>query len=66
MLKDELIWAFGFLLMWFCVVFFIGLPVVITEDTCTPLTTYRALYPFTARNAEELSLEADCLIEVHE
>ncbi|KAK9956426.1 hypothetical protein ABG768_014161 [Culter alburnus] len=41
-------------------------PVVITEDTCTPLTTYRALYPFTARNSDELTLEADCLIQVDE
>ncbi|ROL51010.1 Intersectin-2 [Anabarilius grahami] len=38
-------------------------PVVTTEDTCTPLTTYRALYPFTARNSDELTLEADCLIQ---
>ncbi|KAI4882672.1 hypothetical protein NFI96_008925, partial [Prochilodus magdalenae] len=30
------------------------------------LNTYRALYPFTARNADELTLEADCLIEVDE
>uniref|UniRef100_A0A668AES2 Intersectin 2a n=1 Tax=Myripristis murdjan TaxID=586833 RepID=A0A668AES2_9TELE len=30
------------------------------------LTTYRALYPFVARNADELSLDADCLIEVDE
>lgn len=45
--------------------YFAGLqPVVITEDTCTPLTTYRALYPFTARNSDELTLEADCLIQV--
>ena len=28
------------------------------------MTLYRALYPFVARNAEELSLEAGCLIEV--
>ncbi|XP_016404248.1 intersectin-2-like [Sinocyclocheilus rhinocerous] len=41
-------------------------PVVTTEDTCPALTTYRALYPFTARNSEELTLEADCLIEVDE
>ncbi|XP_051732084.1 intersectin-2a isoform X3 [Ctenopharyngodon idella] len=41
-------------------------PVVTTEDTCTPLTTYRALYPFTARNSDELTLEADCLIQVDE
>ncbi|KAM4633515.1 intersectin-2a isoform 2-T2 [Polymixia lowei] len=32
----------------------------------TNLTTYRALYPFVARNADELSLEAECLIEVDE
>uniref|UniRef100_A0A673G1A7 Intersectin-2-like n=1 Tax=Sinocyclocheilus rhinocerous TaxID=307959 RepID=A0A673G1A7_9TELE len=49
------------------VCFFAGLqPVVTTEDTCPALTTYRALYPFTARNSEELTLEADCLIEVDE
>ncbi|XP_072533626.1 intersectin-2a isoform X2 [Salminus brasiliensis] len=30
------------------------------------LNTYRALYPFTARNADELTLVADCLIEVDE
>ncbi|XP_051951880.1 intersectin-2a isoform X1 [Xyrauchen texanus] len=42
------------------------LPVVTTEDISTFLTTYRALYPFTARNSDELSLEADCLIEVNE
>ncbi|TSO15218.1 Intersectin-2 [Bagarius yarrelli] len=29
------------------------------------LSTYKALYPFTARNSDELSLEADGLIEVH-
>lgn len=28
------------------------------------LTTYRALYSFVARNTEELSVDADCLIEV--
>uniref|UniRef100_A0A8C1M1M8 Intersectin 2a n=1 Tax=Cyprinus carpio TaxID=7962 RepID=A0A8C1M1M8_CYPCA len=40
--------------------FFAGLqPVVTTEDTCPHLTSYRALYPFTARNSEELTLEAD-------
>uniref|UniRef100_A0A8C1VKH8 Intersectin 2a n=1 Tax=Cyprinus carpio TaxID=7962 RepID=A0A8C1VKH8_CYPCA len=48
-------------------IFFAGLqPVVTTEDTCPHLTSYRALYPFTARNSEELTLEADCLIEVDE
>uniref|UniRef100_A0A8C2DZ74 Intersectin 2a n=1 Tax=Cyprinus carpio TaxID=7962 RepID=A0A8C2DZ74_CYPCA len=41
-------------------------PVVTTEATCAALTTYRALYPFTARNSDELTLEADCLIEVNE
>ncbi|KAG7265896.1 hypothetical protein CRUP_009500 [Coryphaenoides rupestris] len=30
------------------------------------MSLYRALYPFTARNADELSLEANCLIEVDE
>uniref|UniRef100_A0A671LE29 Intersectin-2-like n=1 Tax=Sinocyclocheilus anshuiensis TaxID=1608454 RepID=A0A671LE29_9TELE len=39
---------------------------VTTEATCAALTTYRALYPFTARNSDELTLEADCLIEVDE
>uniref|UniRef100_A0A8C1LZ15 Intersectin 2a n=1 Tax=Cyprinus carpio TaxID=7962 RepID=A0A8C1LZ15_CYPCA len=40
--------------------FFAGLqPVVTTEDTCPHLTSYRALYPFTARNSEELTLEVD-------
>uniref|UniRef100_A0A8C1A8E9 Intersectin 2a n=1 Tax=Cyprinus carpio carpio TaxID=630221 RepID=A0A8C1A8E9_CYPCA len=34
-------------------------PVVTTEDTCPHLTSYRALYPFTARNSEELTLEVD-------
>ncbi|XP_058612265.1 intersectin-2a isoform X2 [Onychostoma macrolepis] len=41
-------------------------PVVTSEATCAALTTYRALYPFTARNSDELTLEADCLIEVDE
>uniref|UniRef100_A0A8C5A9Q4 Intersectin 2a n=1 Tax=Gadus morhua TaxID=8049 RepID=A0A8C5A9Q4_GADMO len=30
------------------------------------MTLYRALYPFVARNADELSLEGSCLIEVDE
>ncbi|KAK7906906.1 hypothetical protein WMY93_015518 [Mugilogobius chulae] len=30
------------------------------------LTTYRALYSFVARNADELGIDADCLIEVDE
>ncbi|XP_034018749.1 intersectin-2a isoform X2 [Thalassophryne amazonica] len=30
------------------------------------LATYRALYSFVARNADELSVDADCLIEVDE
>ncbi|KAM6915345.1 intersectin-2a isoform 2-T2 [Xenentodon cancila] len=30
------------------------------------LTTFRALYSFAARNADELSIDADCLIEVDE
>ncbi|XP_039981533.1 intersectin-2a isoform X2 [Xiphias gladius] len=30
------------------------------------LTMYRALYSFVARNADELSIDADCLIEVDE
>ncbi|KAM8826443.1 intersectin-2a isoform 1-T1 [Synchiropus picturatus] len=32
----------------------------------TKQTTYRALYAFTARNKDELSIDADCLIEVDE
>ncbi|XP_067272987.1 intersectin-2a isoform X3 [Pseudorasbora parva] len=41
-------------------------PAVSTEDTCPALTSYRALYPFTARNSDELTLEADGLILVDE
>ncbi|XP_056336813.1 intersectin-2a [Danio aesculapii] len=41
-------------------------PVEIPEVTCSSLTSYRALYPFTARNSDELTLEADCLIQVDE
>ncbi|XP_048105795.1 intersectin-2a isoform X3 [Alosa alosa] len=33
---------------------------------CTFLTPYRALYPFAARNADELTLEAGGIVEVNE
>ncbi|XP_030577284.1 intersectin-2a isoform X2 [Archocentrus centrarchus] len=36
------------------------------QQPATKLTTYRALYSFVARNADELSIDADCLIEVDE
>ncbi|XP_029966081.1 intersectin-2a isoform X2 [Salarias fasciatus] len=36
------------------------------EQLASQLTTYKALYSFVARNADELSIEADCLIEVDE
>ncbi|KAM9495947.1 intersectin-2a isoform 2-T3 [Clarias gariepinus] len=36
------------------------------QGTKSTPSTYRALYPFTARNSDELSLEADGLIEVDE
>ncbi|XP_072218107.1 intersectin-2a isoform X2 [Leuresthes tenuis] len=36
------------------------------ESRRQQLTTYRALYSFVARNADELSVDADCLIEVDE
>lgn len=38
---------------------------VLNAKRLLPLTSCRALYPFTARNADELSLDADCFIEVH-
>ena len=38
---------------------------VLNADSLLTLTSCRALYPFTARNADELSLDADCFIEVH-
>uniref|UniRef100_UPI003AAB5237 intersectin-2-like n=1 Tax=Centroberyx gerrardi TaxID=166262 RepID=UPI003AAB5237 len=39
---------------------------VLMAQRSSNLTAYRALYPFVARNADELSLDADCLIEVDE
>nr|XP_014267592.2 intersectin-2 isoform X2 [Maylandia zebra] len=36
------------------------------QQLAPKLTTYRALYSFVARNADELSVDADCLIEVDE
>ncbi|XP_047244036.1 intersectin-2a isoform X3 [Girardinichthys multiradiatus] len=36
------------------------------ERGVAQLTTYRALYSFVARNADELSIDADCPIEVDE
>ncbi|KAK3506610.1 hypothetical protein QTP70_011057 [Hemibagrus guttatus] len=38
----------------------------VQESKKSMLSTYRALYPFTARNSDELSLEADGVIEVDE
>ncbi|XP_027140384.1 intersectin-2a isoform X1 [Larimichthys crocea] len=40
-------------------------PVLVAQQ-CSKLTTYRALYSFVARNTDELSVDADCLIEVDE
>ncbi|KAL0967131.1 hypothetical protein UPYG_G00248170 [Umbra pygmaea] len=37
---------------------------VLNAERSSTLTSYRALYPFTARSTDELSLDADCLIEV--
>uniref|UniRef100_A0AAV2KEG3 Uncharacterized protein n=2 Tax=Knipowitschia caucasica TaxID=637954 RepID=A0AAV2KEG3_KNICA len=39
---------------------------LLVSQTPPKLTTYKALYTFVARNAEELGVEADCLIEVEE
>ncbi|XP_041660585.1 intersectin-2a isoform X2 [Cheilinus undulatus] len=36
------------------------------DQQSSKLTSYRALYSFVARNADELSIDADCLIEVDE
>lgn len=36
------------------------------ERGAAQLTSYRALYSFVARNADELSIDADCLIEVRD
>ncbi|KAM4529304.1 intersectin-2a isoform 2-T2 [Fundulus diaphanus] len=36
------------------------------ERGAAQLTSYRALYSFVARNADELSIDADCVIEVDE
>ncbi|TRY57085.1 hypothetical protein DNTS_023972 [Danionella cerebrum] len=41
-------------------------PIVGSDEAHTDLSTFRALYPFTARNSEELTLELDCLIQVDE
>ncbi|XP_048861414.1 intersectin-2-like [Brienomyrus brachyistius] len=41
-------------------------PVKSTHRKSASLTTYRALYPFTARNADELTFDTDSLIEVDE
>uniref|UniRef100_A0A8C4F283 Intersectin 2a n=1 Tax=Dicentrarchus labrax TaxID=13489 RepID=A0A8C4F283_DICLA len=40
-------------------------PVLVAQPS-SKLTTYRALYSFVARNTDELSVDADCLIEVDE
>ncbi|XP_041815040.1 intersectin-2a isoform X2 [Chelmon rostratus] len=40
-------------------------PVSVAQRS-SKLTSYRALYSFVARNADELSVDADCLIEVDE
>ncbi|XP_026174833.1 intersectin-2a [Mastacembelus armatus] len=40
-------------------------PALVSQQS-SKLTTYRALYSFVARNADELSIDADCLIEVDE
>uniref|UniRef100_UPI0037E91A76 intersectin-2-like isoform X1 n=1 Tax=Semicossyphus pulcher TaxID=241346 RepID=UPI0037E91A76 len=39
---------------------------VLVDEQSSKLTSYRALYSFVARNADELSIDADCLIEVDE
>ncbi|XP_069014462.1 intersectin-2a isoform X2 [Embiotoca jacksoni] len=36
------------------------------QQPASKLTTYRALYSFVARNTDELTVDADCLIEVDE
>ncbi|XP_062857887.1 intersectin-2a [Trichomycterus rosablanca] len=41
-------------------------PVLDAQGNNGMRSTYRALYPFTARNDDELTLEANCLIEVDE
>ncbi|KAM7368020.1 hypothetical protein PAMP_014275 [Pampus punctatissimus] len=40
-------------------------PVMVPQQS-SKLTSYRALYSFVARNTDELSIDADCLIEVDE
>ncbi|XP_067427721.1 intersectin-2a isoform X3 [Thunnus thynnus] len=40
-------------------------PVTVPQQSSN-LTSYRALYSFVARNTDELSIDADCLIEVDE
>ncbi|XP_030638806.1 intersectin-2a [Chanos chanos] len=39
-------------------------PVLNAQGNSATLSTYRALYPFTARNADELTLDAGCLVQV--
>ncbi|KAF7666555.1 hypothetical protein LDENG_00101420 [Lucifuga dentata] len=39
---------------------------VLKTSPSSNLITYRALYPFVARNADELSVDANCIIEVDE
>ncbi|XP_074540764.1 intersectin-2-like isoform X2 [Halichoeres trimaculatus] len=39
---------------------------VVLDEQSSKLTSYRALYSFVARNKDELSIDADCLIEVDE
>ncbi|CAJ1077124.1 intersectin-2a isoform X3 [Xyrichtys novacula] len=39
---------------------------VLVDQQPPKLTSYKALYSFVARNADELSIDADCLIEVDE
>ncbi|XP_034555103.1 intersectin-2a isoform X2 [Notolabrus celidotus] len=39
---------------------------VVLDQQSPKLTSYKALYSFVARNADELSIDADCLIEVDE
>lgn len=53
--------------MFMLIVFVISgtrLPLGTQHRRSAALTTFKALYPFTARNDEELSFEADDLIEV--
>ncbi|KAM9338901.1 intersectin-2-like [Symphorus nematophorus] len=43
-----------------------GQQLALVAQRPSKLTMYRALYSFVARNADELSVDADCLIEVDE